>query len=248
MTLADVATPDLERLRALVASRALACPLSETALSAHGLQADVTSLFALDRQSVLVALDLLLAERARTTRAPLELVWTGPQSTSPQTRDTAIVLAELFLRAQKRVLLAGYVFTNGAAILKPLHEAMVHGVTTRFFLDIPGHATTIDGIPNYVSDHVDRFVRDNWPFGSPYPKFFYDPRTASPIERAILHAKCAVVDGRYSLVTSANFTTSGQEHNIEVGVLIDDEVFSSKLESHFNALVSAGALVEAVRV
>jgi phosphatidylserine/phosphatidylglycerophosphate/cardiolipin synthase-like enzyme len=187
---------------------------------------------------------LLIAERTRDQRAPLELVWSGPLSPAPQTRDTAVVLAEMFAASTKRVLLAGYVFTHGGSILRPLHVALERGVSVRFFMDIPGQASTVADIPGYAKGQVEEFLGRNWPFGPPFPTFFYDPRTASPLERAILHAKCAVVDGRRALVTSANFTNAAQTRNIEVGVLIDDEIFATRLEGQFNALVTQGALVE----
>jgi phosphatidylserine/phosphatidylglycerophosphate/cardiolipin synthase-like enzyme len=51
-------------------------------------------------------------------------------------------------------------------------------------------------------------------------RFFYDKRSLLPGPPwCSLHAKCAVVDGARSFISSANFTQRGQERNIEVGVL-----------------------------
>lgn len=50
---------------------------------------------------------------------------------------------------------------------------------------------------------------------------------------ASLHAKCVVVDERWVLVTSANFTDRGQTRNVEVGVLLDDAGFAGVLEAQF---------------
>jgi len=57
------------------------------------------------------------------------------------------------------------------------------------------------------------------------------------------HAKCIVVDDREALVTSANFTDRGQTRNIEVGVLIEDSRFASRLAGQWRGLVETG-LVE----
>ena len=38
-----------------------------------------------------------------------------------------------------------------------------------------------------------------------------------------MDAKCVVVDERFTLIGSANFTSRGQERNTEAGVLIEDE-------------------------
>lgn len=246
MSLAAVSTADLRRLRDLVAGRAIAFPLTESALRAQGFGAFAPALLRELRfdgpDAIVAALDLVLDARTYAHRPPLELVWTGPDTTAPQARDTAIVLAELFGRTQKRVLVAGYVFTHGAAILRPLHEALLRGVEARMFLDIDGAAPTVAQIPQFAEQQIRTFIQRNWPFGAPYPEFFYDPRTASPLLNAILHAKCAVVDGRWSLVTSANFTSAAQTRNIEVGVLVDDPSFASRLEGQFNALVAQGML------
>jgi phosphatidylserine/phosphatidylglycerophosphate/cardiolipin synthase-like enzyme len=246
MSLVDVSTADLRKIRDLIASRAVACPLSDASLRANGFGAVADALrgallFA-DRDSLVTAIDLVIDERVRAERPPLELVWTGPDTTAPQTRDTAVVLADLFARARQRVLVAGYVFTHGTRILAPLHEALARGVEARMFLDLPGVAASEEAIPSFAASCIADFIRKNWTFGAPYPEFFYDPRTARPGPEVLLHAKCAVVDGRHALVTSANFTSAGQTRHIEVGVLIDDTRFAGRLEGHFNALVAQHVL------
>jgi phosphatidylserine/phosphatidylglycerophosphate/cardiolipin synthase-like enzyme len=249
VSLVALSTADVRKLRDLIAVHAIAYPLTEASLHASGFGAQATRLVAElpfeSRASVVRALDLVLVERVAAERPPLELVWTGPDATVPQTRDTAIALCDLFDRAKHRVMVAGYVFSHGKSILKPLHAALLRGVEARFFLDLPGTAPSEDAIPSFAAGCVAQFVQRNWPFGAPYPDFFYDPRTARPGPEVLLHAKCAVVDGRYALVTSANFTGAGQTRHIEVGVLIDDVQFAGRLEGHFNALVGQGALLAA---
>lgn len=247
MSLGDVSTADLIKLRDLVATGALKCPLGEASLRANGFGSLATELPVVlpfeAAQALVITLDLLIDERTRAERPPLELVWTGPDTTSPQTRDTAVVLGELFRCAERRVLVAGYVFTQGKTILQPLHEALLRGIEARLFIDLPGVAPSESEIPAYAAKCVRDFIRWNWPFGEPYPAFFYDPRTARPGREVLLHAKCAVVDGRHALVTSANFTGPGHTRHIEVGVLIDDVRFAGRLEGQFNGLVGQGALV-----
>lgn len=250
MSLADVSTADLAKLRDVAASGALPIPPTETALLAQGFGlASLGIARALSpfdsRESIVATLELVLEERERATRPPLELVWTGPDTTAPEARDTAVVLGDLLRSAQKRVLLAGYRFSKGKIILQPLHEALQRGVAARLFLDLQGAATSEEGIPTFATACVADYLHWNWPFGAPYPAFFYDPRTARPGSEVLLHAKCAVVDGQRSLVTSANFTGPGQYSHIEVGVLIDDALFSQRLEGQFNALVAQGVLREA---
>jgi phosphatidylserine/phosphatidylglycerophosphate/cardiolipin synthase-like enzyme len=59
-----------------------------------------------------------------------------------------------------------------------------------------------------------------------------------------LHAKCVVVDDRFALIGSANFTHNAQARNIEVGVLLDDPVFAQDLVRQWLGLVEAGLVTE----
>lgn len=75
-------------------------------------------------------------------------------------------------------------------------------------------------------------------------EMYYDPRALStqPGPRASLHAKCIVVDRRWSFITSANFTEAAQDRNIEAGVLVDDPHFAAAVEAQLDNLISAGAV------
>jgi len=63
-----------------------------------------------------------------------------------------------------------------------------------------------------------------------WPEIYFDPRSlhrpavsnlgGDTKQRAVLHAKCVVIDGRTAFVSSANFTEAAQERTIEVGVLV----------------------------
>ena len=74
---------------------------------------------------------------------------------------------------------------------------------------------------------------------------FYDPRTVAPGSSINLHAKCVVVDGRYSLVGSANFTHNAHVRSIEVGVVIDDIHLATDLVRQWQGLIDAGLIAPA---
>jgi phosphatidylserine/phosphatidylglycerophosphate/cardiolipin synthase-like enzyme len=180
-----------------------------------------------------------------STPRDIDLVWTGPELPGTTARDTLVVVRELFATAKKRVLVVGYTFDHGAEIMRPLYEAMRdHGVETDIYLDLPPPKTGVTS-ENHVRRFVNEFLASNWPFGAPVPRIFYDPRTITRGSRASLHAKCIVVDDRRVLVTSANFTSRGQERNIEVGVLIDDEALARRLAGQFQSALLHGFFVEA---
>lgn len=238
--LRDIATPDLEHLRKEVRRSTVACPLTEAGLVSAGLghlAGRVGMVTALDREATLAVLEVALAERpARENR--VELVWTGPEARVSGARDTAVVVQELFLGAQKSVLIAGYSFDHGADLLKGLHAAMhERGVQVEVFLDAPGEKGKNAGEAAKAA-----FLAKNWTFGAPFPAFFVDGRAldSGSTEYASLHAKCVVADALRSLVTSANFTDRGHSRNVEVGVLVEDAPFAAALLRQWRGAVESG--------
>jgi phosphatidylserine/phosphatidylglycerophosphate/cardiolipin synthase-like enzyme len=241
--LTEVGSPDLE---ALVRVAKLCAPgaVSEGRLAVAGLghvAAKAPWLMGMPATAVEAVARSVLAERARPDRTHLELVWTGPEDHRATARDTAVVVRHLFEGAQGDVLAAGYSWDHGKDILQPLHRAMKdRGVTATFFMDITGRAPTEARRDRFATDHIDRFFRDNWPFGDPKPAIYFDPRTTEVKAMASIHAKCIVVDERQSLITSANFTDRGHTRNIEAGVLIDDPQFARHLLAQWRGLIASG--------
>ena len=74
---------------------------------------------------------------------------------------------------------------------------------------------------------------------------FYDPRGPgkTPDLPACQHAKCILVDGSTAFITSANFTESAHERNIELGVLFRDNLrVADSIRSKFESLIQGGFL------
>lgn len=245
--LAPVATSSLERLRQGVASGELSLPLDRAALVGFGIKNQLDALEQAlcghGKHACLAVLDAVLAERAARKPAP-ELVWTGPEGATATARDTAVVLRSLFEQAREHVVLAGYSFSHAHDVLAPLHAVMRdHGVQATFFVHIPQVQHAVADSDAYVAQHLGAFTKDNWPFGPPFPRLFYDGRALVPgPPYSSLHAKCVAIDGLRAFVSSANFTQRGQERNIEVGVLIEDPVFASHLAGQWLGLVESGAV------
>ena len=242
-----VSTPQLEALRRTVRTGALACPLTEAGLMAHGLGAlwrDLQWLAALDAPAIEAVLEAVLGERANRSVPRPELVSTGPEATVSTARDTAVVVRDLFARAQRSVLVTGFRVDGGKSIFEPLRDAMRdRGVEARVFLHL-------DDRPGMTADEAARagvveLLRTSWPDGGPYPSIFYDPRTVAPGSSINLHAKCVVVDGRYSLIGSANFTHNAHVRSIEVGVVIDDVMLATDLIQQWQGLIQAGLVASA---
>lgn len=174
-----------------------------------------------------------------------ELVWSGPDEVGAETRDTGVVLRELFAGAQRRVLVAGYAVHQGRQVFEVLAQRMTElpELVVDLFLNVArpyGDTSAADAI---LYEFGTRFRKMDWP-GARLPSVYFDPRSLaeSGKKRAVLHAKCVVVDDAQAFVTSANFTEAAQERNIEVGVLLHDAAVARSLVAQFEQLVAGGHL------
>jgi hypothetical protein len=248
--LADVSDTALERLRIGLKTGRLRAPLTRATLIAYGLTGQLDALVGVleghSRDACLSIVNSVLAERTKFDRPAPELVWTGPEGGNAAARDTAVVLRDLFEASQERVVLAGYSFLNATAVLGPLHLAMkTRAVQALFFIDIPQLQRHAPEPELHGQIALQTFVTDSWPFGPPYPEVYCDRRALRPGPPwSSLHAKCVAVDGQRAFVSSANFTTRGQDRNIEAGVLIDDATFAGQLERQWLGLIEAGLVLK----
>jgi len=184
-------------------------------------------------------------QAAKRLAEATELVWTGAEPSGSTSRDTSVVVPEMFGEARSSVLVAGYAVYQGRHIFRRLAERMDESadLKVRMFLNV----TREPGDSSAESEILQRFAHDfktrQWP-GRRMPELCYDPRALAheARERASLHAKCIVVDREAAFVSSANFTEAALNRNIEAGVLIRSIAFARQLEDHFETLVQAGLL------
>jgi phosphatidylserine/phosphatidylglycerophosphate/cardiolipin synthase-like enzyme len=189
----------------------------------------------------------LLSERQQAAAkvSKVDLVWTGPEGAGSPSRDTGVVVRELFASATRSVLIAGFAVHHGREIFKQLAIRMTERpqLDVRMFLNVARALRDTTITEQLIGRFVQEFRRQHWP-GTRYPVIYYDPRALGIDEkkRASLHAKCIVVDSAISLVISANFTEAAQQRNIEVGALVTDEQFSKALVEQFDAMIRAGVV------
>lgn len=240
--LGQVSTSTLERLGEALAEGRIK-QVTATALTAAGIrhhaETIATALSGYPQSFCEHVVAVVLAERARNERPAPELVWTGPEGPAGTARDTAVVLRALFESAQEQVLLAGYSFDHARDVLAPLHQAMLtRGVTAIFVVDVEQAQVRRTPLEAHADEQLADFVKQNWPFGPPYPRLFYDRRALQPGPPwCSMHAKCVVIDGHKAFVSSANFTQRGQERNIEAGVLLHDPHFAEHLARQWLSLI-----------
>ncbi|MDY0001545.1 MAG: DISARM system phospholipase D-like protein DrmC [Polyangia bacterium] len=245
--LTGVAVPDLRALLSQVKAGKLPVPISQAGLQSVNLghlTGRLSSLEGVDRAGVLAALSVTLAERESAQGGAVELVWTGPETRASTSRDTAVVVRQLFTSAKRSVLVAGYAFDHGKEILEPLHTAMVErGVVVDLFLDLRERAPAGANMEEFAAEKLEEFIKHNWPFGDPLPSLYYAPSTITPESKASVHAKCVVVDETTTLITSANFTDRGQSRNIETGVLIHDKQLALQMVGQWKGVLAGGEFV-----
>ena len=236
---APFTTMSVQRLIARLSAAAVAGALQR--LADHGFTAE----------QLAITLDLLVCDRARMPKLEdaLDLVTTGPEVAGMTNRDTSVVVRELFVGAQRSVLVAGYAVYQGREVFRALADRMADlpGLSARMFLDVQRSPGDTSMASEVVKRFVERFKTREWPEGRPLPKVFYDPRSLDldSQKRACLHAKCVVVDGEAVFVSSANFTEAAQERNIEMGLLVRSRWLAERVTRHFETLLAANLLVPA---
>lgn len=171
----------------------------------------------------------------------VDLVATGPEMIEDEPRATGVVVSDLFRKAEKSVLVAGYSVHQGQKVFRELANRMAERpeLQVRLYLDIQrGNGDT--SLPNeIVRRFSDRFRKTQWPAERPIPEIYFDPRSVALDQSrpCALHAKCVVVDIQHVFISSANFTEAAQERNIEMGLLLNSSVLARRVTAFFDQLV-----------
>lgn len=178
-------------------------------------------------------------EEAHRKSQSVELVWTGPESDAASFRRTEQAILQVLDSAQQRITLVSYAVYRIPRICAALVRAAQRGVRIRAILETPNE---VEGHNEYntlqaLGDDV-----------ASCATVYYWPRERRQQDGGghlgILHVKCAVSDGRWLLVSSANLTDYAFTVNMELGVLITGGSLPEKVEQHCDWLVASGILME----
>ena len=195
-------------------------------------------------------LHLLAEERAAAQAVAdrVELVWSGTEVLTATSRDTAVVVQELFREARESVLIASYALDTGSKA-KVLFGTLAGRMDAEPDLRGCGSSSTSIGNsgttpPTPFSCGSSRTPPARPVAGQAAPETFYDPRSLATQgnTRACFHAKCVVIDDHRALITSANFREAAHERNIEAGAVITDSILARALRAQFDTLVDHAAL------
>ncbi len=252
--------PALSGLAEAFAAGRIGAPTTPAALAAHvpahQLAAVTEALVDMERDGmggrhIARLLRLLVEEREAGQRMAdrVQLVWTPAELDTVDARDTSVVVQEMFRWARQSVLICTFALDEKAKAIALFGELAARmdaepGLSVRVFANVhrPYQDTQpaevlVRGFAKRVREHV-------WP-GRRLPAVYYDPRSVEldPHQRAVLHAKAVVIDRRWTLLTSANFTEAAHERNIEAGALVDDPRLAERVTQQFDRFVEAKVLM-----
>lgn len=259
--LAQLRENDLRSLAAAIRAGRLSLPFSISSLSrivgsqmAGPVAAALQSLTIQGCSSDALAFCIEMLSDASSMRPSIEdcvqLVMTAPTQSNAYHRNTKVVVADLFRRAEKSVLIAGYAVHQGRQIFEELASRMgkISSLHVRAFLNLPSQPGNMLTPPELVSRFVSEFSKRHWPAGHRLPEVYYDRRglEAPNSEPISLHAKCVVRDEQELFVSSANFTEAAQNRNIEMGILLNSPPLARQATQFFTDLIREGVCLRAI--
>lgn len=162
---------------------------------------------------------------AKAARQDLTPVWTMPGNEAEVGRLTS-QFHKLVVGARTSVTAATYNFTPNSHMWRVLKEASEHlGVQVCVYVD---------------GDKADaQEVKAQMPKAT-----VYRSGNLPDGRRIVSHAKFIVIDHSLTLITSANFSYSAENLNVEFGLLVDDPVLAESIEEQMFS--KRGVLYEAV--
>ena len=259
--LAMLGEADLRALGAAIRSRRLGPPFGMTAvqrITGASTAAAVSealvclSLEGCSQEALASCLEMLADSAAvrPSVEEHVQLVMTGPVDPAYH-RDTAVVVEDLFRRAQTSVLVAGYAVYQGKQVFQELGRSMeaLPGLHVRVFLNVARRREDAGTTAQVVAAFVQSFKLHNWPAECRLPELYYDGRslTTTADNPISLHAKCIVIDEREVFISSANFSEAAQHRNIEVGVLVRSATLARQATEFFDGMVRNGICLRAAQ-
>jgi phosphatidylserine/phosphatidylglycerophosphate/cardiolipin synthase-like enzyme len=183
------------------------------------------------QESVALALRTALhAERVHREAQIVELAWTGPITNAHPFRRTEQAILQVLDSAQRRITLVSYAVYRIPNICDALVRAARRGVQITVIVETPDK---LDGENEY---NTLRALGDDVAACS---AVYYWPKEQRVRDDSV---KCAVADGRWLFLSSANLTEYAFTINMELGVLVTSGKMPGQVQEHFDRLILAGQL------
>jgi cardiolipin synthase A/B len=191
---------------------------------------------ALDALSVRATVSSHRYTEERRTKA--EICWSGPVESLQGFRRTHSAFTELMSSAKHSVFLLTFAIGEVESLRETLEASLDRGVQVRIVVedfDVFAQESRQDKIQCFGSAVIEKAAIYVWPR--------HLRRSADGRIFGSMHVKCLLIDDEALLLTSANWSASAMQDNMELGVLMRDRELSVRVKNHFERLISAGTLV-----
>jgi phosphatidylserine/phosphatidylglycerophosphate/cardiolipin synthase-like enzyme len=179
------------------------------------------------------------AEKVHREGQSVELVWTGPGTEAHPFRRTEQAVLQVLDSARQRITLVSYAVYRIPNVCEALVRAARRGVQINVIVETPDK---LEGENEYSTL---RALGDDVAVCS---AVYYWPKEKRGQDDkgkiGILHIKCAVADGRWLFLSSANLTEYAFTINMELGVLVTGGKLPGQVQEHFDRLISFGAFAK----
>jgi phosphatidylserine/phosphatidylglycerophosphate/cardiolipin synthase-like enzyme len=177
------------------------------------------------------------AEKAHREGQTVELVWTGPGTEAHPFRRTEQAVLQVLDSARRRITLVSYAVYRIPNVCEALVRAARRGVQINVIVETPDK---LEGENEYSTLRAlgDEVAACSAVYYWPKEKRCQDDKG----KVGILHVKCAVGDGRWLFLSSANLTEYAFTINMELGVLVTGGPPPLQVQEHFDRLIAGGDL------
>ena len=179
------------------------------------------------------------AQKSHREHQSVEPVWTGPEVGVIPLRRTEQALLQVIDSATKRITVVSYAVYNIPRICEALVRAADRGCAINVVVETPDRLetqntyNTLAALGPTVSSRCSVYL---WPLENRQKDTNGKP--------GILHVKCAVADGRWLFLSSANLTEYAFTLNMELGLLTTGGDLPSQIEQHFDRMIQTGVFAK----
>lgn len=181
----------------------------------------------------------ICAEKRHRESQTVELVWTGPETEAHPFRRTEQAVLQVLDSARQRITLVSYAVYRIPNVCEALIRAACRGVQINVIVETPDK---LEGENEYSTLRAlgEDVAACSAVYYWPKEKRGQDDKGKS----GILHVKCAVADGRWLFLSSANLTQYAFTINMELGVLVTGGKVPVQVQEHFDRLICIGAFAK----
>lgn len=178
------------------------------------------------------------AEQWHRKSQSVELVWTGPEVEGIPFRRTEQAILQVLDSAAQRITLVSYAVYHIPRVREALVRAARRNVRINVVVETPNR---LEGQNEY--DTIQALGVDVANCATVYYWPEEQRRGDAEGKVGILHVKCAVADGRWLFLSSANLTEYAFTINMELGLLVTGGPLPCQVEEQFDRLIGTGVLV-----